>query len=291
MKTKHLLKKSILAILLIATTTLYGQVGIGTNNPDNSSVLEIQSTTKGFLPPRMTETQALAILNPALGLIVYCTDCSPKGFYYFNGDRFLNATNGLISGFDANEHVVSATGKVWANRNLGASQVATSSTDTNAYGDLYQWGRTTDGHQLRTSATAAGPVVSGTEGSNYITLAVAGDWLSTSDDTRWNGTTKGVHDPCPTGYRVPTEAEWNAEISSWTSNDIDGAFASPLKLTLAGIRLSDGNITNTNVNGFYWAGTNSTSNSNPHRLQVNSSAAGMSTTIKNRGLSVRCIQQ
>ena len=45
------------------------------------------------------------------------------------------------------------TGKTWMDRNLGASQVATSSTDTNAYGDLYQWGRRADGHQCRNSGT------------------------------------------------------------------------------------------------------------------------------------------
>jgi len=47
------------------------------------------------------------------------------------------------------------TGKIWMNRNLGASQVATSSTDANTYGDLYQWGRAADGHQLRTSGTTS----------------------------------------------------------------------------------------------------------------------------------------
>jgi len=43
--------------------------------------------------------------------------------------------------------VKSATGKIWMDRNLGASQVATSSTDAAAYGDLYQWGRAADGHE------------------------------------------------------------------------------------------------------------------------------------------------
>ena len=47
------------------------------------------------------------------------------------------------------------TGKIWMDRNLGASQVATSSTDANAYGDLYQWGRAADGHESRTSATTS----------------------------------------------------------------------------------------------------------------------------------------
>jgi hypothetical protein len=46
-----------------------------------------------------------------------------------------------------------ATGVTWMDRNLGASRAATSSTDADAYGDLYQWGRAADGHQKRTSST------------------------------------------------------------------------------------------------------------------------------------------
>lgn len=47
------------------------------------------------------------------------------------------------------------TGRVWMDRNLGASRVATSSTDEAAYGDLYQWGRFGDGHQCRKSDTTS----------------------------------------------------------------------------------------------------------------------------------------
>jgi uncharacterized protein (TIGR02145 family) len=52
-----------------------GRVGIGVSASHPSSILELQSTTRGFLPPRMTKAQMDAIVNPALGLIVYCTDC------------------------------------------------------------------------------------------------------------------------------------------------------------------------------------------------------------------------
>lgn len=52
--------------------------------------------------------------------------------------------NGSI--FSWNNVTNATTGKVWMDRNLGASQVATSSTDANSYGDLYQWGRAKDGH-------------------------------------------------------------------------------------------------------------------------------------------------
>ena len=57
-----------------------GNVGIGTTgDPNSTAQLEVKSTTKGFLPPRMTHGQRNAISNPAQGLIVYCTDCGGSG--------------------------------------------------------------------------------------------------------------------------------------------------------------------------------------------------------------------
>lgn len=58
-----------------------GSVGIGTDTPDNSALLEMQSSQKGFLPPRMTSALMNAIPNPLVGLMVYCTDCQPAGMY------------------------------------------------------------------------------------------------------------------------------------------------------------------------------------------------------------------
>jgi len=73
-------KKSFLGIVLIALNfNILAQVGIGTSNPHASAALEIQSTSKGFLFPRMTEEARGAINNPATGLTIYCTDCSTSG--------------------------------------------------------------------------------------------------------------------------------------------------------------------------------------------------------------------
>ena len=77
------------AVVLTATT--YAQVGIGTNinPPHTSAALDITSTTAGFLPPRMTALQRAAIPSPALGLMVFCTNCaSGEGeiqVYYASG--------------------------------------------------------------------------------------------------------------------------------------------------------------------------------------------------------------
>ena len=66
-----------------------GQLGIGQPNPDASAKLDLVSTTQGFLPPRMTATQASAIASPAEALLIYVTDTNGtflvKGLYLYNG--------------------------------------------------------------------------------------------------------------------------------------------------------------------------------------------------------------
>ena len=61
--------------LLFFSITMFGQVGVSITNctPDNSAMLDVQSTSKGLLVPRMTHTQILAINAPANGLLVFCT--------------------------------------------------------------------------------------------------------------------------------------------------------------------------------------------------------------------------
>jgi hypothetical protein len=57
-------------------------VGINNTNPNQCAVLDVASTTQGFLPPRMTNAQRTAIVSPAVGLIVYCTDVTEGLWVY-----------------------------------------------------------------------------------------------------------------------------------------------------------------------------------------------------------------
>jgi hypothetical protein len=68
-----------------------GAAGIGTTTPNASSLLEIKSTSKGLLIPRMTLTQRNAIASPATGLLIYQTNSTP-GFYYYNGTAWAAVT-------------------------------------------------------------------------------------------------------------------------------------------------------------------------------------------------------
>jgi uncharacterized protein (TIGR02145 family) len=186
------------------------------------------------------------------------------------------------------------TGKTWMDRNLGASQVATSSTDTNAYGDLYQWGRGTDGHQLRSAASTSTLSSSVTPGNNLyiINRSTPYDWISPQNANLWQGAS-GVNNPCPSGFRVPTEAEWAAEVATWSSGqNATGAFASPLKLPLAGYRYTHTDaLTNVGTIGHYWTSTVSVSDpSYSYAFDINSSNAVRSTYGRVDARSVRCIQ-
>ena len=66
---------TILALVLV-TSSIFAQIGINNENPDASAALDITSTTGGLLPPRMTALQRAEIVNPALGLMVFCTNCA-----------------------------------------------------------------------------------------------------------------------------------------------------------------------------------------------------------------------
>jgi hypothetical protein len=68
-----------------------GSVGIGTSSPNSLAILDASSTTKGFLPPRMTYAQKAAIVSPPQGLMIYCTNCGTNGEpEYFNGTSWVN---------------------------------------------------------------------------------------------------------------------------------------------------------------------------------------------------------
>ena len=74
--------------------TSQNRVGIGTTAPHVSALLELNSTTQGFLPPRMSSTQIDAIPSPEEGLLVYCTNCTSKGLYVYNGTTYQHVRLG-----------------------------------------------------------------------------------------------------------------------------------------------------------------------------------------------------
>ena len=200
--------------------------------------------------------------------------------------------------------VVESLGKCWLDRNIGASQVATSSTDHLSYGDLFQWGRAADGHQLInwTAWNAGTPVNPATAGacdavgtntpshSNFIKCNSGNyDWRNPQNPSLWQGA-DGTNNPCPAGWRVPTFAEWNTERLSWApNNNATGAINSPLKLPLAGLNhCINGSINLSGSRGYYWS--SSVDGTYSRSLNFNSEAASIGSLLRAYGYSVRCIK-
>ena len=82
---KALLATTALGFALTGPAAVYAQVGIGTATPDASALLDLSSTAKGLLVPRMSEAQRLVIVAPAKALLVFQTDGTQPGFWYNAG--------------------------------------------------------------------------------------------------------------------------------------------------------------------------------------------------------------
>lgn len=164
-------------------------------------------------------------------LVGECIGCGGSVTFMYNGSEVTYRT------------VTSADDRCWLDRNLGASRVATTSTDQEAYGDYFTFDQAVNA--------------------------------------------------CPVDFRLATDAEWEAERQSWSSNNAAGAFASPLKLTMAGSRLTNGSLFFVGFVSRYWSGTEGVTNSfgaNSGYLYLNSHAASVSSFGRAHGLSVRCLK-
>jgi len=248
--------------------------------------------------------------NPTVSLSTKTTDGSGTGSFISSLSGLQSGTTYYVRAYATNSQgtaygsqvsftttsapavstVTSTTGKVWMDRNLGASRVATSSTDDQAYGDLYQWGRDTDGHEKRTSQTTSTLSSSDTPGhGKFITINSGNyDWRSPQNNNLWQGV-NGINKPCPAGFRIPTAAEWEAERASWSSRSSSGAYASPLKLPMAGYRDgSSGSLYDVGSYGYYWSGT--VDGSSAQGLSFYSGYATMFYYYRASGGSVRCLK-
>jgi uncharacterized protein (TIGR02145 family) len=215
--------------------------------------------------------------------------------------------------------ISSITGRKWLDRNLGAQRVATSYIDFLAYGDLFQWGRPADGHQLVTRVDVySGTQVNGTsetlsttdapDNSLYIVdpnyTSPNFDWRNPKNDNLWQATAGQINNPCPAGWHIPTNAEWDAEIAGTeVVEDV-------LKLTMAGSRrLTDGSLApsgpydvanGTSGAGYYWSSTTVPTGTYTRSAYYNTMVSTSNTVIKElksgigdwrlMGYSCRCIK-
>ncbi len=189
---------------------------------------------------------------------------------------------------------------IFLDRNLGAVSSDVGTTDS--WGDLYQWGRATDGHEKRSSDTTT------TIADNYfvnhklfiVDERKANDWISTPEDDLWRGE-QGLTNPCPCGYRLPTEKEWRALLALGYEVKVsaEGFYylsiaGGQLLLPAAGLRSAyTGNFQHVGTRGYYW-GANAISRGTSSCIDFNKDDITTNITVygfRAFGRSVRCVKE
>ncbi len=172
--------KFIFVFLFAVSIDAGAQVGIGTTSPSASSMLDVQSTTQGFLYPRMTNTQMLAITSPANGLMVFNTDAG--SIYVYNGNAWMSKEEKISKFVNTNSPVQLDNIQVrmpisTADNSL---QIATVSGTISMSGTLELL--------YRTAATATGG-----SSATYTTYVRQSTSLSTTFINFWPGLDLGFH--------------------------------------------------------------------------------------------------
>ena len=408
---KNIIIFTFVSLLTVCCVFAQGQLKVGTNanSISASAALEVESTTKGFLLPRMTLAQKNAIVSPVAGLQIWCTDCSSTGVMQFysgtswfsvlvsgassvttgavssigstvatvagtitsesaftisvrgvaystitdptvdnskttetgnigtfssiltglNGGTlyyarayvtangittygiqttfttlpFQSAGNAVCDGSRATAVVLlySSTNKIWMDRNLGASRAGTSSTDFNAYGCLYQWGRGNDGHSSInwTSGTAGTPANATTTGTiattdtpgNATFITTNGrDWRSDGNTGRWQAGSQ-INNPCGAGFHVPTQAEFQAEFTNYSITNAATAYTNGpnpgFKFVHSGFRNDSGVIMGQTTETYIYT---STASGTTNSQAVTLTSVGFVGPNRGFGLALRCIK-
>ena len=188
----------LLSSMLFYAVLGYSQVAINTNGtaPDSSAILDLSSTNRGFLLPRLTTFQISNISNPAAGLLVYNTDSSD--FYGYNGSKWISfldisdtispwvCGDPIIDSRDGQSYNTVQIGtQCWMAENLNIGTMINGSNDQtdNSTIEKYCYNNNT---------------------ANCDTYGGLYQW----DEMMQYVTTEGTQGICPTGWHLPTDAEW-----------------------------------------------------------------------------------
>ena len=272
-----------------------GQVGIGTGAPVASAILDVASTTRGFLPPRMTKTQRNAIGSPASGLVIYQTDNTP-GFYYYSGSHWVSLTSSGAGGnspsmcidYDNNAYPTFTIGThTWMAENLRVTHYRNGDVIPNVTANG-AWDALTSGAYCW---------YNNDQGTNakYGTLY---NWYAVVDS-------RGL---CPAGWHVPSDAEWTAfaaylgteivaggkmkSVSAlWISPNTDATNNSGFSGLPGGTRYDAGPFVEIGYIGYWWSSTEySTDIAWQRHLDYSNGYVITGFLPKAEGVSVRCLR-
>ena len=297
---KKTILTTVIMIALAITTNSNAQVGIGvsTANINPSAQLDVVSTTKGFLPPRMTEAERnlIPVTSASAGLIVYCTNCGDNGEWQgYNGSSWTNMVGGAAAAHDLTPRVTIGN-QVWTTQNLNVSTYR-DGTPIPKVEDATTWSSLTTGaycYYNNDSATYAAVY-----GKLYNWYAVAGiyDASSFSDSSLRKKL-------APAGYKIPTDGDWTTleitlganagtqmKTTSGWNNGGNGTNSSGFAGLPGGNRYDDGTFYDVGDLGYWWSSTeDNTTYAWLRYLYYSYSNVNRSYGDKSSGFSVRCLR-
>lgn len=198
--------------------------------------------------------------------------------------------------------VRAADGNIWLQQNLGSERVAESLDDEQSYGDMFQWGRWDDGHQLRNSSVTSPPsdnTPEGLQGTGSFITGTPAWWASNGSEDKWTGMgladvteTVGV-DPCKAiglEWKIPSQTDWENITQAEHITSPAKAYGGNLKLPMGGYRGgSDGGFTFVGKRGYFWSST--VTGIGGKYLYIGATVANAAAgASRGQGASVRCIK-
>jgi uncharacterized protein (TIGR02145 family) len=260
-----------------------GNVGIGTSTPNSSAQLEINSTNKGFLPPRMTASQRQAIANPAAGLMIWCTNCGKFGEWQgYNGYSWVNLSGSPTS--------VKICDQVWMDKNLDVDRYRNGDpipkvTDNNAWFNLTTGAYCYFNNDSATYAATYGKLYNWYAVNDPRGLAPAG-WHIPSDE-EW-----ATIETCLGGASVAGGAMKDTGTMHWQSPNAGATNSSNFTGLPGGYRNYDGLFNNVGLYGYWWSTTPySVQGANNRQLiYYEDDIITNNNESKKIGLSVRCLR-
>ena len=287
-------------LLAVPGLFTFGQMSITTDKTpaDPSAMLDVKSTTKGMLIPRMTAAQRNAISSPTGGLLVYQTD-QPSGFYYYLGaPLYLNYwTNlGMTNGFSGS--VIDMDGNVYPTVRIGAQEWMVRNLKVTHYlnGDpIPNVPNTGDWIGLLTGAYCF--YGNSDTASTVPFYGLLYNWYAVNDS----------RSICPSGWHVPTYQDWTSltsyfggtsmagsamkTASQWIAPNIGNRNTSGFSAYPAGYRSDYGAFLTLGSLGSWWSGTAYLSDY-AYSCYLYNTTAEMNYIYesKNVGNSVRCIK-
>ena len=291
--------KKILILLAIFTTVATTAQSVGINDDGSaanaSAILDLKSTTQGFLPPRMTGAQRATITSPAQGLMIYCTDCGISGEpQYYDGTQWKNLIGGTATTSTAR---VTIGTQVWATVNLDVTTYRDGTTIPQVT-DPTQWSNLTTGAWCYYNNNSSSGT---TYGKLYNWYAVAG-----IHDADPNTPNKVL---APTGWHLPTDAEWTTltntlggttvaggklkatGTSLWDTPNTDATNSSGFSGLPGGFRNGNGPFYNIGGSGHWWSSSETDATVAWNRsLYYSNGIAERGDYYKAGGFSVRCLR-